>query len=492
MARDHPVNEEYLETLLAELETAREWSPRVIAKLEHHLFAADDLEVFRMNPIQYAGENRIAEDECIDLFLHATKLQILDMYWQLVCPGCGGPIDSFTSLQKLNSHFYCGLCRVDGIANLDDYILVSFNVSSAVRPIRYHDPHTLPVADYILNYRFMREACVPKEHPAHEHFLRTFGVEPQVRNLFRKLALDMFYLEPGATKSISVEVPQSGYLVMHDFDNAGLHFLAVKPDAPTSEPVVELSGGKMTCPINEIPAGMLRLEFRNQNEERAAVLVFCEPESYVGAGMELAPFLSGKRLLNTPTYRNLFRSDITVGTEGLGVKDLTILFTDIKGSTELYDQIGDLNAFNLVQQHFGQLESVIQNHGGVVIKTIGDAVMATFLSPVDAVRAAIQLQEQLHGRTAGGAPGLQLKVGVHSGPSIAVTQNDRLDYFGQTVNIAARVEAMANATEICMTEDVFAVSSVPDLLRGFTVTTQMAHLKGVQNEMKVYRAALSR
>ncbi|MCP5485758.1 MAG: adenylate/guanylate cyclase domain-containing protein [Spirochaetales bacterium] len=140
--------------------------------------------------------------------------------------------------------------------------------------------------------------------------------------------------------------------------------------------------------------------------------------------------------------------------------------------------MGDLNAFNLVQQHFGQLESVIQNHGGVVIKTIGDAVMATFLSPVDAVRAAIQLQEQLHGRTAGGAPGLQLKVGVHSGPSIAVTQNDRLDYFGQTVNIAARVEAMANATEICMTEDVFAVSSVPDLLRGFTVTTQMAHLKG--------------
>ena len=66
---------------------------------------------------------------------------------------------------------------------------------------------------------------------------------------------------------------------------------------------------------------------------------------------------------------------------GIGVKDITILFTDLKGSTALYERIGDLKAFSLVHRHFDSLEQVINNHNGAIVKTIGDAVMATFLNP---------------------------------------------------------------------------------------------------------------
>ena len=128
--------------------------------------------------------------------------------------------------------------------------------------------------------------------------------------------------------------------------------------------------------------------------------------------------------------------------EGIGVKDITLLFTDLKESTALYDRIGDLNAFSLVQQHFDQLQDVTVRNNGAIIKTIGDAVMAAFLDP-----------GRRRGGRAGDAGGdrrlqpgkadreLILKIGIHSGAAIAVTLNERLDYFGQTVNIAARVAA---------------------------------------------------
>ena len=65
-----------------------------------------------------------------------------------------------------------------------------------------------------------------------------------------------------------------------------------------------------------------------------------------------AALISGSRLLTTQTFRNLFRSQVIEATEGIGVRDLTLLFTDLKGSTELYDRIGDLNAYSQVQRHF--------------------------------------------------------------------------------------------------------------------------------------------
>jgi class 3 adenylate cyclase len=175
--------------------------------------------------------------------------------------------------------------------------------------------------------------------------------------------------------------------------------------------------------------------------------------------------------------------------EGIGVRDLTLLFTDLKGSTALYEAIGDLNAFALVQQHFDRLHDITVRHGGAVVKTIGDAVMASFSEPAAAVRAAIAMLDEIRAVGGGAAGrGLHLKIGIHRGACIAVTLNDRLDYFGQTVNVAARVQALANADEIFVTRDIYDLPEVAGLFSGsFTVELRRAKLRGVHEEMPVYQ-----
>jgi class 3 adenylate cyclase len=157
--------------------------------------------------------------------------------------------------------------------------------------------------------------------------------------------------------------------------------------------------------------------------------------------LKFVPFLNGKRVLTTQTFRDLFRSEVIKASEGIGVKNITLLFTDLKGSTELYERIGDLNAFSLVQRHFERLLDVTVRNNGAIIKTIGDAIMASFLKPADAVKAALAMRNEIAAFNAEQADrALILKIGIHTGPAIAVTLNDRLDYFGQNVNIAARIQ----------------------------------------------------
>ena len=175
--------------------------------------------------------------------------------------------------------------------------------------------------------------------------------------------------------------------------------------------------------------------------------------------------------------------------EGIGVRDITLFFTDLKGSTALYDEIGDLNAFALVQQHFDRLQEVTVRHGGAIVKTIGDAIMATFAEPEAAVRAAVDMLHEIDGFNRGlPRKELLLKIGIHRGASIAVTLNDRLDYFGQTVNIASRVRALADANQIYLTHDVYELPGMAErLLAPFSVEPLRANLRGIHEEMPVFR-----
>ena len=141
-----------------------------------------------------------------------------------------------------------------------------------------------------------------------------------------------------------------------------------------------------------------------------------------------------------------------------------------------------------MQQHFDRLQDVTVRHNGAIIKTIGDAVMAAFLKPADAVQAALDMRGEIaafNERQPDKA--LVLKIGIHKGAAIAVTQNERLDYFGQTVNIAARVQNLADADEIFVSQDVYDATGVRDGLAAFEVEPRTAQLRGVQQELPVFR-----
>jgi len=195
--------------------------------------------------------------------------------------------------------------------------------------------------------------------------------------------------------------------------------------------------------------------------------------------------LSGKLLLTTQTFQDLFRSKVVSSSEGIGVQDITFLFTDLKGSTELYDRIGDLKAYYLVRQHFDTLGRVITHNSGAIVKTIGDAVMATFMNPVDAVKTALEMLQDIEKFNQNISEDLILKIGIHRGPSIVVTLNDRLDYFGQTVNIAARVQGLAGANEIFVSSDAHGYPGVDEVLDNYEVSSEQANVKGVSEQLNV-------
>jgi class 3 adenylate cyclase len=152
-------------------------------------------------------------------------------------------------------------------------------------------------------------------------------------------------------------------------------------------------------------------------------------------------------------FRSLFSSEALRPGEQIAVGSITIVFTDLRGSTRLYREIGDAPAFGRVMNHFDVLTQVVADEGGALVKTIGDAVMAVFPRPIGALRAMLQAQYTLAHPPEGMLP-MCLKAGIHTGPCIAVTLNERLDYFGSTVNLAARLEGVSSGKDVVITSDV--------------------------------------
>ena len=164
----------------------------------------------------------------------------------------------------------------------------------------------------------------------------------------------------------------------------------------------------------------------------------------------------GLDLLLVPAFWELFSGEAPAADESLRIGRVTILFTDLRGSTAMYAERGDPRAYRLVRDHFAILADAIDRHNGALVKTIGDAVMATFASGGDAVRAAFESQAELCARAADMGGELVLKAGVHAGACLAVKLNDRLDFFGGAVNTAARVQGLSRGNDVVVTDEVIA------------------------------------
>jgi class 3 adenylate cyclase len=189
-------------------------------------------------------------------------------------------------------------------------------------------------------------------------------------------------------------------------------------------------------------------------------------------------------------FRDLFSNEALRAGEELSIGSVTLMFTDLRDSTRMYRQIGDAPAFGRVRQHFEILEQEIAKQGGAVIKTMGDAVMAVFRQPLGALLAIQGAHAEI--TKTEGTPPLHLKVGIHSGPCIAVTLNERLDYFGSTVNAAARLPGLAEGGEIVLSDQTASDPQVSEWLE----KSQLQHgkfeamIKGFDQSFRLWRVKL--
>jgi class 3 adenylate cyclase len=354
------------------------------------------------------------------------------------------------------------------------------------------------VEDYYLRYHFARGFRLPAGMTL-----------DKLLAMLSKLFVD---IEPHQKRTFEFELPAGRFEVL-DLAHGLLLVLFVEGQGPEAQSTqIQLTDGKFqvlnraTGPremvigagrfafrqAGDMPAGKHRIEIENRMDERGRFWIVQYPPGFEAFYFEYEPFLSGKRLLITPAFRQLYRTQLVNEAEGLAVNDLTYLFTDLKGSTQLYDTVGDGNAYFLVRQHFDTLNKVVKDHAGVIVKTIGDAIMAAFDKPEEGVAAAIEMVEAMTAFNQHSSRPLSLKIGVHRGRSIAVTLNDRIDYFGQNVNIAARVQALADANEVYMTREVREAPGVSEILKAHQVLSDHVQVKGVSEKLEVYRVMIKR
>jgi class 3 adenylate cyclase len=255
-----------------------------------------------------------------------------------------------------------------------------------------------------------------------------------------------------------------------------------------------LLGADATTAGPESAADTVRIE----NRSARPLIAIVESRAWV------ADALTADRMTALQTFRDLFSEDVLRPGDEVSIGRVTLLFSDLRGSTALYQKIGDATAYQLVRDHFAFLAKTIRNHQGAIVKTIGDAVMAAFIRPEDGLGAAIAIQRevaafnQAHPLADRGVEGdaIAIKLGLHQGPCIVVNLNDRLDYFGSTVNLAARLQGQSLGGEIVLSGDLAEDPAVAPLLvslaaEGFPAKQDQAALKGFAEPFGFYRLTLA-
>lgn len=440
--------------------------------IEKLIVEAPDRELCRINVLAFAARHQLDEDDVIAAFLHGARLGIFDMSWNILCPACGGVLDSGATLKTVKQAEYrCVLCAAGCEPTLDDIVEVTFTISPRIRKIAAHHPETLSWVEY---YRqIFWSSCVDLPDDV------TFG------QWVKETTLDALELAAGEKVVLSLQLPE-GFLDVFDPVVNMSQTIEVKGEPARKSQSLSFIMTKDHAPAEDVQMrpGPLQLTLENRSNVRTLPAIWIVSDKVHDLVRKRRPFLTAKRLLTNQTFRDIYRTDALDVDQRLKITSLTFLFTDLKGSTELYERVGDLAAYDLVRAHFRILNEIVAAERGAVVKTIGDAVMATFPTPDRAMAAALKMREALQDLKGD----LLLKIGIHEGPCLAVSLNDRQDYFGRTVNIAARVQGLATSRSIFATSGVVTDRQASKLLQsnGIAPTPEKRSLRGIAKQIEIF------
>jgi class 3 adenylate cyclase len=418
---------ELSENLLAE-----DADPQLVKRLTAAIEELDDMAASRIRAYHLADTWEVARRKVLELCLYATRIGLLEFEWDLLCPLCRGTKARNSSLGGIEPEVHCDTCNIDFDVNFERSVELTFHPNPSIRSIE------------------RGEFCVAGPR-----------VTPHV--VMQQL------LSPGETREVTPHLEQGRYRLRAFEISGGQFVLATAGDAQSHHLCIDgtWSDEELSLTIGS----SLILENGTADEQ----LIVLERLAWTDDATTAAEVTALQR------FRDLFAGEALRPGERISVGSLAVLFTDLCGSTKLYNEIGDAPAFGLVMNHFDLLMEAIDAEEGAIVKTIGDAVMAVFRRPVSAIRAIVTANERL-AEAAEGLSELRLKAGMHYGPCIAVTLNDRLDYFGSTVNIASRLEHLSEGKDLVMSATVHDDPEVRKFLnaasQSFNVEPTATTLKG--------------
>ena len=461
------------ETLFAALRQSAD--EKVVDMLERMVRDAPDHALNKMNALDLAAKQGLDEERVIAALLQAVGLGMFEMTWSLMCPSCAGVLSANRSLKTLDKAQYnCAFCAAGYETTLDNLVEVTFTVSPRLRKIAAHTPDQLPAAEYLRQIFWSSAIDLPAD----------------LEKLLAEVTLESVDLPPGERAILSLQLPK-GTVIVFDPVTHTAQFLDVSGEEAGERQNMSVIFNKVPLPVDSVALrpGPLRLALENRTEGRVLPAVWVTNQALDDLLKRRKPILSAMRLLTNQTFRDIYRTETLAIGQRLKILSLTFLFSDLKDSTALYERVGDLVAFDLVNEHFRLLQEIIASERGAVVKTVGDAVMATFETPDRAIAAAIRMREAMSDLGAERQhQSLRLKMGIHEGSCLAVTLNGQQDYFGQTVNVASRVQGLADSRSIMVTEQVVENADARALLEtnGLKPTPRSVALSGIADKVSVY------
>ena len=429
--------------------------------IEHWLLAhQDSFAISRITPIKIAEDSHLPLPQIVPEFLHAVPLGLFDLNWDIHCPHCYMLTKAYNNLQQASGQGYCSMCEVGFETDFSEQVEITFSLNKSI------DEREFP------------PVCEPP---------------PQFDSRFN---LGVPYLQTATAEEIFLEAGTYNYFCPATFSKGKLIIADEGCSAPQEFHIKQLAEGKFDPPVIQARKGTIRLSLTNLAYPISGLRVFAGEVSDL-TGEHRPATLSGLDILHYPDFRKLFGEQVLSKREQMKVASVTIIFTDITGSTQLYEKLGDAKAYNIVRDHFDILFSQIEAEGGVVLKTIGDAVMASFTNSGAAVRSLVAALKDFdhYNHELPEDARVQIKTGMHHGQAILVNLNERLDYFGSTVNKAARIQGVANSGEICFSEQVYQDASFQAALTQLKleiVSRDLVNLKGLDGQQVVYKTHLPR
>jgi class 3 adenylate cyclase len=382
-----------------------------VDRLTEWIRTGDEQDLYRIQMRERARAWSVDEDALLRVCLHATRAGMLELSWDVVCPHCRGVTEETTKLGGLPPQGRCDVCGIDFGTGTAEAVEITFHVHPLIRDVPKRT--------------FCSAEPATKDHIRVQRTVAA-SAEVEVAPL----------LPPGRYRMRMHGEKRYGYL---DIGTGAAAEIAWRASAEPAEQAAAM-------------APTVRL-VNDSSEDRMFVL-----EASQWSDVALRP----GRLLSFQEFRDLFSEEYLGADVQLGIGEQTILFTDMIGSTAMYAQRGDPAAFVEVKRHFTDVFAIIAKNRGAVIKTIGDAAMGAFNSPLDAVKASKEIHDRFHGARTETL--VRLRISLNTGTCIAVKLNTGIDYFGHTVNVAAKLQALAESFQIAMSHAVYSAPGVAQWL----------------------------
>src|SRR6202166_4774351 len=262
--------------------------PAVADAIERLIRDGKDHELNRINLLDFAARAGLNEERVISGFLHASRLGLFDLSWNVLCPGCGGVLDAHSTLKSLRpDDYHCGLCACGYQASVDEQVEVAFTVSPRIRRIAAHDPNSLPIWEYFKQVFWSSGVDFNRESFA---------------SLSNDVVLDTIELPAGERAMLSLQLPAEFIIVFEPVTHAA-QFIDVQGEPTRERQQLSLIYNNIQAPVGTMTLrpGPLRLSLDNQTDVRVLPSVFIAADALHHLIGERKPFLTAKRMLTNQT-----------------------------------------------------------------------------------------------------------------------------------------------------------------------------------------------